>query len=85
MLDHRQRLALADDEVVEHTNVDQFQGLLEPMCELHIGLARLRDTRGMVVAENQRSSIVSQSALEHLPGIHTGAVDSAAKQHFKTE
>lgn len=77
---HGQRLAIADDEMIEHPHIDQPERIAEPARQLPISLARFGHARGMIVGQNDRCGIVRQRALDHLTGIHTGPVDGAVKQ-----
>ena len=44
--------AVADDDVIEQTNVHQREGLLDPLGDQLVRAARLGDARRMVVSEN---------------------------------
>src|SRR5438105_6912350 len=72
--------SVADDEVIEHADVHQAEGLLEPPRDELVRLARLEHSGGVVVREDDRRRIVHQRLAQHLPGMHSGAVDGAAKQ-----
>ncbi|TWD47593.1 hypothetical protein FBY12_3302 [Pseudomonas sp. SJZ131] len=58
VLRHRQRFPVADDEMVEHAHVDQFQRLLQASGEHSVGLTRLGVTGGVVVAQDHRCGVV---------------------------
>src|SRR5207248_11629885 len=72
--------SVADDEVIEHVVVHQAEGLLEPPRDELVRLARFEHSGGMVVREDHRRRIVQQRLAQHLAGMHSGAVDGAAKQ-----
>ncbi len=61
------RLALADDEMIEHTHVHQRQRVGEAAGEPAIGVARLGDTRGMVVREDDGSGVPREDARSPRP------------------
>ncbi|MOA16239.1 hypothetical protein D3C78_1364400 [compost metagenome] len=84
MLDHRQGLAIADDEVVEHPDINELQCRLQTAGQHQVSMTGLTHARWMVMAKNQCRRIVCQGALDDFSGIDAGAVDRAAKQHFKT-
>ena len=52
ILGKRVRSALADDEVIQHPDVDQIQSVLEPAGDRAIGCTGLRVPRGMLVRED---------------------------------
>jgi len=76
----RETQPIADDEVIEHPHVHQCQRLLEAPGDELVRLARLENSRWMVMRENERRGIVRQSLAQHLPGMHPGTVDRAAEQ-----
>jgi len=50
----RERVDLvgADDKVIQHTDIHHIQRHLEPMGERFVGLAGLRQARGMIIGAN---------------------------------
>ena len=71
--------AVADDDVVEQTDVDQRERLLDPHRDEFVGLAGLGDAGGMIVRHDERRRIALQSAFDDFSGVHTGTVDRAAE------
>lgn len=53
----RGRLAIADDEVIEHADIDQRQRVLQPPRELAVGRARLHDAGGVIVRKDDGRGI----------------------------
>jgi hypothetical protein len=74
---------VADDEVIEHPHVHECQRLLQAPRDELIRLARLEDTRWMVVGEDQCRGVVQQGLAQHLARVNAGAVDRAAEQLFE--
>lgn len=77
---HRQRLAIAHDEVIDHPHIDERQCIAEPASQLPIGLARLGHAGWMVVRQNDRCGVMGQGTFDHLAGVNAGPVDGAVKQ-----
>ena len=66
--------------MIQHPHFDQIQRLGQAFGQGAVGLARLGDTGGVVMAENYRCGIVRKCALDHLAWVNAGAVDGASKQ-----
>ena len=49
ILSHRQRIAIANDEMVEHPHINQFQRLLQTLGQHPVGLTGVTVARWMVV------------------------------------
>ncbi len=85
ILGHRQRITVTDDEMVEHSHIDQLHRLLQTLGQRPVGRARLGVSRGVVVAQDQRRRVVRQGALDHLARMNAGGVDRAAKQDLECQ
>ena len=80
MLGERIAEPVTDDEVIENPDIDERQRLLQAPGDELVRLARLENSRWVVMGENERRGIVRQSLAQHLPGMHPGTVDRAAEQ-----
>ena len=75
MLDHRERLAVTDDEVIEHPYLNQIQRFGQALGQAVIGMAGFADAGGMVMADNHymqsidrlplRSKVVTRKFSSH--------------------
>src|SRR5690349_5047219 len=72
----------ADDEVIEHPNIDLSQRAFQALGQRAVGGARLRHARRMVVREDHRSGVGLQRRPDDLARIHRRAVDGADTQRF---
>ena len=61
-----------DDEVIEHPDIDQGQGLLERLGQHLIGVAGLGYAGRMIVREDHCGRIVLQRALEYFARVYAG-------------
>ena len=73
-------LTIANDQVIENTNIHQGQGLLEALGDAQIGLAGLGDPGGMVVGEDDGGGAEFEGASYHLPWVDAGAVEGAIEE-----
>lgn len=71
--------------MVQYPHIDQLQRVLKPLGEHSVGLAGLGAAGGVVVAQDHGSGVVGQGALDHLPGVDTGAGDGATKKRFERQ
>jgi len=71
---------IADDEMIEDTHVEECERLLQPPRDELIRLARLEDSRGVVVGEDHGGGIVAQGLPQHLARVDAGAIDGAAEE-----
>ena len=78
----RVRAALADDEVIQHPDIDGGQGTLQPLGDRTISGRGLGVPRGVLMRQDQRRSVERQRTLDHHPRIHAGLVDRALEQRF---
>lgn len=51
---HGQWFAIANDEVIEHTYIDQRQRVFQALGQVAVGLAGFGNAGGMIVGQNQR-------------------------------
>ena len=65
LLRHRQRLALAHDDVVEHAHIHQRQSRLEGLGQVFVGAAGLHRAAGVVVAQDHSCGLVVQRTQYH--------------------
>src|SRR5260221_328369 len=71
-LRERDRLVACDDEMVEHLDLDQRQGLLQVAREELVGLAGLRHAGRMVVGKDDCRGIDAQRRLDDLARVPAG-------------
>src|SRR5258708_18839149 len=79
-LRERCTLAVADDEVVEHPDVNEGQGLRQAPGQELVRLAGLEHPARVHVGENHGRGVVAQSAPDDLPRINPRPVDRAGKE-----
>ena len=72
-----------DDEMIEHTHINQIQGLLELACQAQISLARVRRPGWVVMSKDNCSRIVSECLLYNFSGINRSLHQGSAKQFFR--
>ncbi|MNG31415.1 hypothetical protein D3C84_1172070 [compost metagenome] len=71
--------------MVQHTYLNQGQGLDQAVGEHSIGAAWFRAAGGVVVAEDHRSSVVLECFDDDLARVHGGTVDAASEQDVEAE
>lgn len=76
---------LPDDEVIEHPDVDQVQGVFQATRDGQIALAGFADATGMVVVKNGSGGVISHDLLDDFARMDAGPVDSAAEQFLDRE
>ena len=81
----RVRAALADDEVIQHPDIDSGQGALQPLGDRTISGRGLGVSRGVLMRQDQRRSVERQRTLDHHPRIHRSLVDRALEQRLEGE
>ena len=81
-LGHGSSLAIPDDEVIQDTNLDQCQGLLEASSDDTIRGTRLETSTGMVVAEHHGGGIVLQGTFGYFARMYFAAIDGSMEQFF---
>src|SRR5205807_3350019 len=69
-----------DDEMVEHSHVDQSERLFEALREQFIRAARFRYTGRMVVREHHCGGVLRQRGLHHFARINAGLAQRPAKK-----
>src|SRR5882724_3446560 len=73
----------ADDEVVEDSNVDERERLLEAPGDELVGLAGLGDSRrSVIVKEDHGGGVGLDDDARDLTRIHRGVVDRAAEENL---
>ena|ERR1700722_4177072 len=72
--------AVADNDVIQQPDVDQRERLLDALGDEFIRLARLGNSRWMIVRNDDRRRIALQRQLDDLARVHARAVNRAAKQ-----
>jgi hypothetical protein len=76
------RISAADDDVIEHFDFHEIEDSLELLGDVEIGLARLGNTAGVIVSEDDGGGVVFEGFFEDLAWIDRCAVDGAAKEVF---
>jgi hypothetical protein len=71
--------------VVDHPDINECQGFLEPVGKGAVGRAGFGLSGRVIVRENDRGRVVAESFLDHFPGMDGAAVDSAVKELFESE
>ena len=71
-------IGVADDHVVENTDIDQGQGLLEPVGDLAVSRRRFRRSGWVVVGEYDRRRIMMESADDDFPDVDGAGAAAAA-------
>ena len=84
-LGQRDGLRPGDDQVVEHPDVDEGEGVAQAHGDELVRVARLGDTRGVVVREDDRRSVVGQRLAEHFTRMDRRAVDGAAEEFLEDD
>ncbi len=75
---HRRRTP--HDNVVQHPDLHQGQGVLQAPCEYLIRPTGLSHAGRVVVGEDHGSCVEEEGRLDHLPGMDGTAVDGAPEQ-----
>lgn len=78
-------LTPADDQVVEDSDVEKRQRLLQAFGDLAVCFAGLRITRRMVVEQDEGDRVELQRALGDDPAMNFAAVDGAAEEMLGCE
>ena len=68
--------------MIEGTNINQPQRILQITGDKPIRLAGLCRTGGMIMREDHRSGIMAQRCFHNLAGVYFGMVDSSGEQGF---
>src|SRR5690349_816892 len=76
-------MVVADDEVIEHADVDEGECIAEPPRDQFVGLTRLRYAGRVVVRKDERGRVVLQRLPYDFARMNTGAVDGAAEHFFE--
>ena len=69
-----------DHQMVQHSDVEEGQRLLETICDGTVGCAWLRVAARVVVKKDDRRGVVVQGLLGHDAGVNFAAVDGALEQ-----
>lgn len=72
--------AAADNDMVQHADVEEAEAGLETLGDTPVGMTGLGHPRGVVVGKDDRCGPVLQGAHGYLPGIDGGAVEGAQEQ-----
>ena len=71
-----------NNDVVKYPDINQRQGALDPLRNALIRSAGFYNTTGMVVCQDNRSSISIQCSLDDLAGVDCSPIDSATEYHI---
>src|SRR5262245_51249478 len=74
-LRHRHGVAGRDDDVIEHTYIDELQHVAQSFRDLDVADTRLSDPRRMVVHEDQSGSIQRERFPQDLARMHRRAIE----------
>ena len=77
--------AVADNQVIQEPDIDQFKGRFEAFCNALIGLAGLGDPARVIVGQDDGGCIDPQGLLDDFPWVHAGAIDRAAEQFVEAQ
>src|ERR1035438_8362221 len=69
-----------DDEGIQHLHVDECQRLFQRLRQRFVRTAWFRQTRRMVMREDDRSGVGPQRALDDLPGINRRLRQGSSKK-----
>ena len=83
-LGQRGGAAVADNQVVQEPDIDQFEGRFQPPGDALVGLAGFGDAAWVIVSENDGSGVDGKGLLDDLTGVYAGAINRAAKQLVKS-
>lgn len=75
----------ADDDVVEHSNVDEPQGVLEPAGEALVGPTGVYYSGGVVMGEDDGGGVVPEGRFYHLAGVDGSSVDGAGEHNLELD
>ena len=78
-------LGPGDDQVVEHPDVDEGEGVAQAHGDEFVRVARLGDARGVVVREDDRRGVMGQRLTEHFARMDRCAVDGAAEEFLEDD
>lgn len=73
-------LLATDDQVVQHSDVQEAQRLLQALSDLAVGLAGLRIPARVIVKEDDSGGVEFQGTLGDHPAMDFAAVDGAAEE-----
>ncbi|KII96912.1 hypothetical protein ST27_20735 [Xanthomonas phaseoli pv. phaseoli] len=73
-------LPATDDQMVQHSDVQEAQGFLQPLGDLAVSFAGLRVPARVVVKEDDGDGVELQGTFGDDPGMDFAAVDGAAKE-----
>ena len=71
---------LPDDQMIEDSDVNQRKRLLEAPCNELIRRTRLRESRRMIVIEDDGSGVMPESRLHDFAGMNGSAADRPAEE-----
>ena len=63
--------------MIQDADIDQRQGIAQPVGQLAVGLARLGDAAGVIVGEDHSGRMMTQGTPYDLTGVDRGAVERA--------
>ena len=81
----RERLSLADDDVIQQSHIHTIQRISQPLGEQLVRGRRFRTSRWVLVGDDQSGGVVSQGALNHNPGVHLSGVNRPSEQSFTSD
>ncbi len=69
--------------MIEHSNIDERQRILQSLGDTQIRLRRFDDPRRMIVVEDDGGGVVGrEGVLHHDARMHRGSIDGAPEQLF---
>ena len=73
---------VSNDDVIQYPDINQRQGTLDPLSNPFIRGAGFYYTAGMVVCQDNGSSVRIQCSLDDLAGVDCSPIDGAAEYHI---
>lgn len=70
-------------DMIQHPNIHQAQGFLEPLGNASIGVAGFGITAGVIVDKYHRRCVVFNGVLDHFTRVDTRGINRAPKQLIK--
>jgi len=73
-------IVAGDNDVIEDSNIDEGEGLLDALGDHFVCLGRFGDSARVVVGQDDGGGVMFESFLEDFAGVYGGAVDGAAEE-----